>query len=208
MPVPGSILVPRGLAGSKVKTAVRQKKEVSASDCFLHVACQMFVLHITNEVSYFCLTRKSLTRGYVPQQMVTKAALAVADGCDSASRGDENKQFKLWNWRVINKARSLHAGKCVRTGHCTHSYVWQLKLTEPDASFFFSTTVCTAYLFLRLPVLLTTREVLHGIPIGRYVFQKVCVLDAVLWAYFLWVIWFWVASQSSCNVKSRCTIQL
>lgn len=58
--------------------------------------------------------------------------LPVADRCDS--RGEGNKQFELWNrrgskcQRVVNKARSLHAGKCVRTPHCTHSYgtVWQL----------------------------------------------------------------------------------
>lgn len=53
-----------------------------------------------------------------------------------------------------------------------------------------------------------TREELHSIPIGRHAFLKLCVLDAALWAYFLWVIWCWVASQSSCNVKSRCRFQL
>lgn len=64
------------------------------------------------------------------------------------------------------------------------------------------------FLLNTLPVLMKTREELHWLPIGRHVFQELCVLDAALWAYFLWVIWWWVASQSSCNVKSRCRFQL
>lgn len=78
----------------------------------------------------------------------------------------------------------------------------------PHILFFLLLCVQQSIFLSNTPPILKTREVLHWIPIGRHVLQKLCVLDAVLWAYFLWVIWCWVASQSSCNVKSRCTFQL
>lgn len=80
-------------------------------------------------MGYFHLTCNSVTRATAWSRWRTPPA---ADGCDS--RGERNKQLELWNrrgskcQRVVNSARCLHAGKCVRTPHCTHSYgtVWQL----------------------------------------------------------------------------------